>query len=116
MKVKIKGYLRHENEKHNIDAKGILLDKKLEYHFNGVRHIINIEELSLTRESNEYKHIIKFNENYDSHYILKQYKLDTIIRINTIKKIIDDNSIYIKYNIEKLNETYEYKIEWSPIL
>ncbi len=115
MRVKIKGYLKHQNKKDNIETKGILLDKKLEYHFNGFRHIINIEELSLIRENNECKHIIVFNKEYKSHYILKQYKLDMIIVINTIKTKINENSIYIKYSIKESNEIYEYKIEWSLI-
>lgn len=115
MIVKINGYLKHQNNKKIINTKGILEDKKIVYHFNGEKHIINIEELLLTRENDEYKHIMHFNGNCDSCYTLKNYNLDTIIKINTISKVIKKNNLFIKYEVEETKEKYEYEIEWSLV-
>lgn len=115
MKVQIIGYIKNDNTKQLINTNGIKTNNKIVYHFNSEQHIINIEDFCLSRENEEYKHIINFNSEYDSHYILKQYKIDTIIKIKTLKKVKTTNSLYIKYNIDSTNDNYEYKIEWRKI-
>lgn len=116
IKKLIKGYLKNitENEIELIKEKAILAKNKLTYIKDNVKHTILIkeEEIILLRESEDFKNILTFSKNRSilSQYIIKENNLCLQIEVKTIDIKLNEQEIYIKYEIIDSNTIYEYKI------
>lgn len=122
IRVSVKGYLKNitENEKMEIDTKGIKAKNKITYSVNNIKHIIKINdrEIILIRDGNDFVNTFVFKDKgkCTSNYFLKEnnYSLDIDIDVTYINHT--DKEIVVNYSVVDSGINYEYKIEVSDIL
>ena len=107
IKIKVKGYLRNltENTEELIDTISIKNSNVISYIIDDTKYKLIIEnnKITLIRESNEFSHMMLFEENinHSSEYYLKESKYSIEFNILTTKLIIDTNKINISEKISK---------------
>jgi len=112
----INGYLKNitDNTKEIIKEKAILNKNKLNYLKDNIKHtlIFKENEITLIRESEEFKNILTFSKNRSilSEYLIKETMLYLNIEVETEELIQTANELYIRYKITDSNTVYEYKI------
>lgn len=116
IKKKINGYLKNitDNNQEIIQEKAILNKNKLNYLKDNIKHtlIFKENEITLIRESEEFKNILTFSKNRSilSEYLIKETMLFLNIEVETQELIQTENELYIRYKIIDSNTIYEYKI------
>lgn len=114
-KIDIKATIKQNGEiQENTVTKGILQDKKITYLVKKTDYkiitMVDIKKQIIKRITEEYNLIIDLKNNkIITDYI--ECQLDLNIKI--IEKIIENNKIKIKYEVEK--EIFEYEIIWRKI-
>lgn len=121
IRVKIKGYLKNNNDKEiiNFDEKGIRNKDKITFSSLDTKYIVKYDDnkIYLTREGNDYINTFLFNKKKSKcSYLLKEHGFNVDIDIRVIDINIDDNDVYVKYVVIDSNIEYEFKIEASDIL
>ena len=121
IRVKIKGYLKNNNDKEitNFDEIGIKNKDKITFSSDNVKYVIRYDDnkVYLTREGNDYINTFVFNKKKSTcTYLLKEQGFNIDIDIKVIDIDINDNNVYVKYVVIDSNNEYEFKIEASDIL
>ena len=121
IRVKIKGYLKNNNDKEiiNFDEKGIRNKDKITFSSIDTKYIVKYDDskVYLTREGNDYINTFVFNKKKSTcTYLLKEQGFNIDIDIKVIDIDINDNNVYVKYVVIDSNIEYEFKIEASDIL
>lgn len=121
IRVKIKGYLKNNNDKEiiNFDEKGIRNKDKITFSSLDTKYIVKYDDnkIYLTREGNDYINTFVFSKKKSTcNYLLKEHGFNVDIDIKVIDIDINDNNVYVKYVVIDSNNEYEFKIEASDIL
>lgn len=122
IRIKVKGYLENltENTKEIINTKAIKKSNIISYIIDNNKYkiIIDNNKVTLYRESNEYSHIMLFEESkkHKTEYYLKNSNYSLEFTILTIKLIIEKNKIDITYKIIESENIYNYVLEMSDNL
>ena len=121
IRVKIKGYLKNNNDKEitNFDEIGIKNKDKITFSSDNVKHVIRYDDskVYLTREGKDYINNFAFNKKKsECTYLLKEHSFNVDIGIKVLDMDINDKNIYVKYVVIDSNIEYEFKIEVSDIL
>ncbi len=122
IKIRIKGYLKNNEEREcfDIDTIAIKEKNKITYKEDDIKNTIHLndDEIILIRENKEFKNILIFKENKDTitQYLLKENGVNLELNIKTISLIKKDNLIEIVYMVKETDNIYEYKIEMSDYL
>ena len=121
IRVKIKGYLKNNNNKEiiNFDEKGIRNKDKITFSSLDTKYIVKYDDnkIYLTREGNDYINAFVFNKKKSTcNYLLKEHGFNVDIDIKVIDIDINDNNVFVKYVVIDSNNEYEFKIEASDIL
>lgn len=121
IRVKIKGYLKNNNDKEiiNFDEKGIRNKDKITFSSLNVKYVIKYDDskVYLTREGKDYINNFAFNKKKsECNYLLKEHDFNVDIDIKVIDIDISDKYVYVKYVVIDSNIEYEFKIEASDIL
>lgn len=122
-KIIINSVVFSKDEKESLDGvKAILKDNKISYKNNGINVSIKLSDdgITLERESDDMKLILKFKENetLTTDYIIKSLDLKIKVCTKTKKIVINDNNFEIEYELFMNNEfsnSFTYKLEWSDL-
>lgn len=86
-------------------------DDTYEYYDDGAKNLIVLEpELSIIRENDEFKIVIKTNEKH-ALYKLKEYGYEMNIEINYFDYFIDNNKLTIAYQLETNDKEIKLELE-----
>ena len=109
-KINIETSIKQNNKmQEHYTTNAIIENNKIKYIYNKIINILDINELTLKRKTEEYKLIIDFkNEKIKTESIGHQIDID--IKIVSEKK--EQNRITIKYEIIDTKDIFEYKIIW----
>ena len=122
IRIKVKGYLKNltENTEEIINTKALKKTNIISYIIDDNRYKLIIEKTKITliRESNEFSHIIIFEENmkHKTAYYLKDSNFSLEFTILTTKLIIEKNKIDITYKVIESANIYNYILEMSDNL
>lgn len=121
IRVKIRGYLKNNNDKEiiNFDEKGIRNKDKVTFSSLDTKYIVKYDDnkIYLTREGNDYINTFLFNKKKSKcSYFLKEHGFNVDIDIRVIDIDINSDYVYAKYVVVDSNIEYEFKIEASDIL
>ena len=122
IRIKVKGYLENltENTKEVINTKAIKKSNIISYIIDNNKYkiIIDNNKVTLYRESNEYSHIMFFEESksHKTEYYLKNSNYSLEFNIFTTKLILEKNKIDITYKIIESENIYNYVLEMSDNL
>lgn len=101
------------------DKKAILKDEFITYSSDGIINNIEInkDKVFLTRENKDMKITLEFelNKSLISKYFIKDIKTEIILKTITNKLVIDENKLFIKYDLYMNNEfsdSFEFSLEW----
>lgn len=101
------------------DKKAILKDEFITYSSDGIINNIKInkDKVFLTRENKDMKITLEFelNKSLISKYFIKDIKTEIILKTITNKLVIDENKLFIKYDLYMNNEfsdSFEFSLEW----
>ena len=121
IRVKIKGYLKNNNDKEitNFDEIGIKNKDKITFSSLDTKYIVKYDDskVYLTREGNDYINTFVFDKKKsECNYLMKEklFSVDIDIRVLDMEK--NDKYAYVKYVVVDSNIEYEFKIEVSDIL
>ena len=122
IKINVKGYLKNltENTKEIINTQAIKKSNMISYIIDNNKYklVIDNNKVNLFRESDEYSHIMLFEEskNHQTEYYLKNSNFSLEFTILTTKLIIEKNKIDITYKIIESENIYNYVLEMSENL
>ena len=122
IRIKVKGYLENltENTKEIINTKAIKKSNIISYIIDNNKYkiIIDNNKVTLYRESDEYSHIMLFEESkkHKTEYYLKNSNYSLEFTILTIQLIVEKNKINITYKIIESENIYNYVLEMSDNL
>lgn len=106
-------------EQLNIKCTCIFNKNKIKYIHDCTNYLIisNKNNVIIKRENNEFINnmIFELNKKTIGNYILKEKNLNFDLSIKIEKLIINENSIYIKYQILESNNIFETNIEMEDI-
>lgn len=107
-----------EKEIFEFEEKGIKNKDKIVFTSDNVKYNIKYnDDIMMIREGEDFINTFIFkNKNSTSNYLLKENGYDMDLEINTKKKDISTNTIYIEYEIVSTGCIYEFKLEMSEIL
>ena len=111
-KIRVKVSIKNDKIKDTYELNAILDNNRIKYkEDNGTTTIIDLDNKELIRENNELRmnYIFKINELTEGYILIKEYNKKIIVNIKTNKLEIDNNNIYIEYEIE--NNIFIYKLE-----
>ncbi len=117
-KIKVKSKLISNDEIHEVDGLGQLKDNRIIYYDNKVKVVIRTNEnLSITRENDDYLISLNFveNEYTKSKYILKSTNAEVIINVFTKSIICEKNNIVVEYELtdEGSSNNYKYSLNYE---
>lgn len=109
-KIKIHVYLSQDNN--------ILIDDSLSAVFNnnvikyddGVINMFDLDKLVLERICDDYSLILNF---IDCTALYKSFESSLLMHLEVFNKVVDSNSVFIRYKVIESNLLCEYKISWS---
>jgi len=121
IRVKIKGYLKNNNDKEitNFDEIGIKNKDKITFSSDNVKYVIRYDDkhFAMIREGKEFLCFFVFDKKKsECNYLIKEklYSVDIDIKVLDMEKT--DKYAYVKYLVVDSNIEYEFKIEVSDIL
>ena len=99
----------------NNKINGIVIDNTIKYNEDGVMVVLEIldNSIKMTRSTDEYQLILKFNKNEHElgTYLLKENNMKLDISVFTKELIIDNNKINIVYIINDEERNYSLLIK-----
>lgn len=109
-KINIKTTIKQNDEiQEEIEAKALLEKEKITYLNNGIVTILDIKKQQIRRITQEFELIIDFKK----ELIITDYEECSLdLSIKVINKQINQNKIYIKYEIIDSKDIFEYEILW----
>ncbi len=119
-KVFIKSTLKNDDDIHMIETKGILKNDLLIYNDDSLTvHVCLSSPIMITRENDEYKIILKFDQNkiITGNYLLKEINSYIPIEIKTNKLQRKDEHLKINYelSIDGNWRKYELLIDYRRV-
>ena len=117
-KINIDLKLTTNEDKISKKISGIIDQNRIVYIDDNIKTTILLDEIiTLTRETEDYKIKLVFDNKESSEYILLKYNTVLPIIAKIIKKTIEDNYLYIKYqlNIQNENTIYELELKYKKI-
>ena len=120
IRVKIKGYLKNNNDKKiaNFDEIGIKRGDKITFTSDGVKYTIkyNDKNFDMIREGKEFVCTFSFDKKKsECNYFMKEelFSIDIDIKVIDLKRT--EKYAYVKYLVVDSNIEYEFKVEASDI-
>lgn len=112
-KINIKTIIKQNNEiQETIETQALLEKNEITYLNNGIATILDIKKQTIRRITEELELIIDFKK----EIITTDYEECSLdISIKVIKKEIEQNRIYVKYEITDSKDIFEYEIIWRKI-
>lgn len=116
MKVLIKSILKTKENVINTNVKGIKVDNTVTYFEDDIKTsiIINENEIKIIRDSKEQLIDLTFKNKGSSGRVMINDNLGVDLDIKTSIMIVEENYIYIKYELN--NEVYEYTLRFEEIV
>lgn len=103
------------------EKKGILKDSHITYNVDGIiKLMITGNIVFFEKENDNIKINLKFEKNRSTKtkYLIKDMHTEIELETKTKELIINENSIYIKYDLymnDGFSDTFEYKLEWRDL-
>lgn len=116
MKVLIKSVLKTKDDVINTNVKGIKVDNTVTYFEGDIKTtiIINGKEIKLIRDSKEQLIDLTFKNKGSRGRVMVNDKIGVDLDIKTSIMIVEENYIYIKYELN--NEVYDYTLRFEEIV
>ena len=97
-------------------------DDEITYFDNDVKVSLKVlnNRILLTRENDEFKINLEFEENKNlvTDYVIKDLGLKVKLETKTKKVVIKDESIYVSYDLfmnGSFSDSFTYKLEWRDL-
>lgn len=104
------------------EIKALKKDDEITYFDNDVKVSLKVlnNRILLTRENDEFKINLEFEENKNlvTDYVIKDLGLKVKLETKTKKVVIKDESIYVSYDLfmnGSFSDSFTYKLEWRDL-
>lgn len=104
------------------EIKALKKDDEITYFDNDVKVSLKVlnNRILLTRENDEFKINLEFEENKNlvTDYVIKDLGLKVKLETKTKKVVIKDESIYVSYDLfmnGSFSDSFTYKLEWRGL-
>ena len=104
------------------EIKALKKDDEITYFDNDVKVSVKVlnNRILLTRENDEFKINLEFEENKNlvTDYVIKDLGLKVKLETKTKKVVIKDESIYVSYDLfmnGSFSDSFTYKLEWRDL-
>ena len=104
------------------EIKALKKDDEITYFDNDVQVSLKVlnNRILLTRENDEFKINLEFEENKNlvTDYVIKDLGLKVKLETKTKKVVIKDESIYVSYDLfmnGSFSDSFTYKLEWRDL-
>ena len=104
------------------EIKALRKNDEITYFDNDVKVSLKVlnNRILLTRENDEFKINLEFEENKNlvTDYVIKDLGLKVKLETKTKKVVIKDESIYVSYDLfmnGSFSDSFTYKLEWRDL-
>lgn len=108
--IKLHVYLSQNDDILIDDDFSAIFNNNIIKYNDGVINIFDLDKLVLERNCDDYNLTLNF---FDCTALYDSFESSLLMHLEVFNKIIDSNSVFVRYKVIESNLLCEYKINWS---